>query len=50
VTGIETESADWLEVTPDGYATEVSVPVLGDNGIQRLHNAMLPEPEPEAEP
>lgn len=36
------------------YVTEISVPVLGDGGVQRLHSSMpepepLPEPEPEPE-
>ena len=29
------------------YVTEISVPDLGDNGVQRLHSPM---PEPELEP
>jgi hypothetical protein len=41
-------------VTAVEYITEVSVPPLGDNGVQRLCSSMrepgpLPEPEPEAE-
>ena len=39
--------------TPE-YVTEISVPTLGDNGIQRLCSHMRPpepllEPEPEPE-
>ncbi len=33
---------------PHTYVTEVSVPWLGDGGIQRLH-ARMKEPEPETE-
>ncbi len=32
---------------PRTYITEVSVPDLGDGGVQRLHSRVL-EPEPEA--
>ena len=31
------------------YVTEVSVPKLGDGGIQRLHSQMLGEPDRERE-
>ena len=32
---------------PRSYVTQISVPVFGDNGIQRLHARMLqPEPLP----
>ena len=43
---------------PREYVTKISVPTIGDGGIQRLHSQMrepeplpepLPEPEPEAE-
>jgi hypothetical protein len=41
-------------VTAAEYVTEISVPVFGDGGIQRLCSHMrdpepLPEPEPEAD-
>jgi hypothetical protein len=41
-------------VTAPEYVTEISVPGVGDAGIQRLHSQMrepepLPEPEPEPE-
>jgi hypothetical protein len=57
-------AADWLEpgpedrhpygFEPDAYVTEISVPDVGDNGVQRLHSRMrepepVPEPELEAE-
>jgi hypothetical protein len=36
---------------PREYVTEVSVPTIGDGGIQRLHSQMRePEPVPEPEP
>ncbi len=37
---------DWL-ATPRTYVTEISVPRLGDDGVQRLY-APMKEPEPEA--
>lgn len=41
-------SAPGFEVT---YVTEISVPSLGDSGVQRLHWRMRElEPLPEAEP
>jgi hypothetical protein len=44
--GLRDPHAD--EHVPRTYITEVSVPDLGDGGVQRLHSRM-PEPEPEAE-
>ena len=35
------------EHQPRAYVTEVSVPRLGDGGVQRLHSRML-DPEPPA--
>ena len=39
--------ADPDERQPRTYVTEVSVPHLGDGGIQRMHSRML-DPEPPA--
>jgi hypothetical protein len=41
-------------VSAPEYVTKISVPVFGDNGVQRLHSRMsepepLPEPEPDPE-
>jgi len=51
-------AADWLEPGPEdrhpdgfeprAYITEISVPTLGDGGVQRLHSHMK-EPGAEAE-
>jgi hypothetical protein len=50
--------ADYAERVADGqrqepeakYVTEISVPVFGDDGVQRLHSHMRePEPLPELE-
>lgn len=42
------ERARYVELdAPRRYVTEVSVPRLGDGGIQRLHSKM-PDPEPPA--